>query len=150
WRKIGRVRPRPGRSQTVDDLKQQRRCSGSAAKGGIRATVEISHPNSENVMIKDRDRPRIAKSVRCSGLPINGRAVTPIRAIHLRSRNVPKHFQSEKRSLRRKDSVALRNRIIRSVSKRSQLAVIRKRRVEPNQILHRHFGAAERKRESVK
>src|SRR5947208_12727142 len=54
-RKVWSVRLGPGRSQTIDDLKQQRCRCGSTHKGGIGAAIEISDPDAEHVMIEDRD-----------------------------------------------------------------------------------------------
>src|SRR4029077_10727223 len=46
---------RPRRAQTIDNLKQQRACRSAADKRRVGAPVEISHPNSEHVMIEHRD-----------------------------------------------------------------------------------------------
>src|ERR1700736_3485826 len=147
---MGRVRLRPGRPQTVDDLKQQRRRRSPPDKSWICASIEISDPNAENIMIEDRDRPGIVKTVRRSRFPVNRRAVISIGTVHFRPRDAAEHFQSKKRSLRGKDSAAFPNWIACPVSKRSQLAVVRERGIKLHQILHRHFRAAQWKRESVK
>ena len=57
------------RAQRVDHLKQKRRRGGAADKGGVSAPIEISDPDGEDIMIEDRDRPGVAKSMGRAGLP---------------------------------------------------------------------------------
>src|SRR5436190_9007879 len=45
---------RPRRTQTIDNLKQQRRCRSAANKRRVSAPIEISHPNPERVWEKWR------------------------------------------------------------------------------------------------
>src|SRR5882757_1989159 len=88
--------------------------------------------------------------MRRSSLPINSRAVTSISAIHFRARHITKHFQSQKRGFRRKNSLWLCNEVARRESQRSQFAIVRERSIEPHQILQRNFCPTQRKRETVK
>src|SRR5258705_13965409 len=88
--------------------------------------------------------------MRRSSLPINSRAVTSIGAIHFGSRHIAKHFQSQKRGFRRKNSPWLSNAVARRESQWSQFAIVRERSIEPNQILQRNFCPTERKRQTVK
>ena len=46
---------RPRRAQTIDNLKQQRRCRSAANKRRVGASIEISNPNPEHIMIEHRD-----------------------------------------------------------------------------------------------
>src|SRR5262245_29559452 len=87
--------------------------------------------------------------MRRSRFPINARAVTAISAIHFWSRHVAKHFQGQKCSFRRKNSLWFCNAILRRESQRSEFAIVRERSVKPHQILQRNFGATERKCEAV-
>src|SRR5437773_5164474 len=97
WRLIRRARLRPGRAQTVNDLKQQWRCGRAADKSRIWSAVEIPNPNAQDVMIEYRNGPGISKPVRGSRFPMNRRAVIAIGAIQFRSWHVAEHFQSKKR-----------------------------------------------------
>ena len=87
--------------------------------------------------------------MRRSRFPINPRAVISIRAIHFRSRHIAKHFQSQKRGFRRKNSLWLCIAVARRESQRSQFAIVRERSIEAHQILQRNFRTTQRKRETV-
>ncbi len=88
--------------------------------------------------------------MRRSRFPINPRAVISICAIHFRSRHIAKHFQSQKRGFRRKNSPWLYNAVARRESQWSQFAIVRERSIQPHQILQRNFRPTQRKRETVK
>ena len=94
-------------------------------------------------MIKHCYRPGIAKTMRRSGLPIDRGAVSAIGAIHFWTRHVAKHFESKKRSLRRKDAPTLGDWIIFDSSHRTQFAIVCERSIKPYQILERNFRATE-------
>ena len=49
------IRFRPGRAQTVDDLKQQGSCGDSPDKIPVGAPIKISDPDREDIMIEDCD-----------------------------------------------------------------------------------------------
>src|ERR1700675_1470771 len=87
--------------------------------------------------------------MRRSRLPINSPAVTSIGEIHFRALHISKHFQSQKRGFRRKNSLWLCNAVARRESQRSQFAIVRERSIEAHQILQRNFRATERKCEAV-
>src|SRR4029453_18114429 len=87
--------------------------------------------------------------MRRSRLPIDPRAVTSIGAIHFWSRHITKHFQSQKRGFRRKNSLWLCNAVARRESQRSEFAIVRKRSIQAHQILQRNFRPTQRKRETV-
>ena len=132
--RLGRFRPH--RPQTVDDLKQQRRCGSAADKRRVGTPIEVSNPNREHIMIEDCDRPGIAKTVRRSGLPINRRAVISVGAIHFRPRHIA--------SISRVRNAASGERILFGFAiwsslreaQRSQFAIVRERGVKSHQILH--------------
>ena len=87
--------------------------------------------------------------MRRSRFPINPRAVTSIGAIHFRSRHIAKHFQSQKRRFRRKNSFWVGSAVARRESQRSQFAIVRKRSIKSHQILQRNFCPTERECETV-
>jgi len=53
-RKMRLIRFRPTHAQTIDDLRQERSGSDSPDKSSIGATVKISDPNGEHIMIEDQ------------------------------------------------------------------------------------------------
>src|SRR6266498_3479919 len=69
WRQMRLVRPSPAPPEAVDDLKQKRRGGGSPDKICVWPPVKVSHPNREDVMIENRNGPRVMKTMRRSRFP---------------------------------------------------------------------------------
>src|SRR5439155_13998824 len=101
-------------------------------------------------MIENCDRPRVVKTVRCPRFPENGRDVTWICIINLRSRDV-QHFEREERGFRSDDLMAVsRHRVAGLAPEWTQLAVVGERRVKSGEVFHLDFRATERERQSIK
>src|SRR6266849_10111054 len=118
------VRLRPGRAQTVDDLKQERSSGNSSDKSSVGPAIKISDPDCEHIMVEDSDRPGIAKTMGCSRFPKNRRGVVRICTVNFRPWQV-EHFQSQERRLRHHDRPSPRcDWIARCAAKRTQLSII--------------------------
>src|SRR5215467_11645661 len=100
-------------------------------------------------MIEDCYRPGVPKTMRRSRFPINRRAMISVSAIHFRSRHIAKHFQSQKRGFRRKNSLWSLGAVARCELQRPQFAIVRERRIQPDQILQRNFRPTQWKGETV-
>ena len=86
---------RPVRAQAVDDLEEKRSGRGSSDKFAIGLAIEIADPNAKHVMIKNRNRPRIVKTVGRSRFPKYRIGMAGIGAIHFRARHVSEHIQNQ-------------------------------------------------------
>ena len=90
------------RSHCVRDLKEQWRRAGPAHKRRIAFAIKVSNPDCQNVMIENRNRPRVVKTLRGAGFPKDD--VVFHRRAESWPWNLPEHFQGKKRSLATNDS----------------------------------------------
>src|SRR5947207_12694248 len=73
WRRQMRLETRRlSRAQLIDHLKKERCRRRPSDQGRVSFSIEIPDPDREDVVIKDRDRPGIAKSMGSSRLPKHG------------------------------------------------------------------------------
>ena len=108
-RKMRCARFRPARSQTVDDLKQERPGSGAPDKCGIRAAVEIADPNSRERNDRKRRPTRHRENratFRFSKKPARSRLES---AQFISGRGtLAEHFERKKRGFGRQNAPAVR------------------------------------------